>query len=75
MFLRRSSSLRLVRPSPRANSERRDLETLGTSLFGDADWKRDCRRKRREEKRLGFHRVKGSRGNGRGLVVVVVWVA
>lgn len=36
MFLRRSSSLRLVRPSPRANSERRDLETLGTSLFGDA---------------------------------------
>ena len=35
MFLRRSSSLRLVRPSPRANSERRDLETLGTSLFGD----------------------------------------
>jgi len=32
MFLRRSSSLRLTRPSPRANSARRDEDTSSTFL-------------------------------------------
>lgn len=61
MFLRRSSSLRLVRPSPRANSERRDLETLGTSLFGEA-MKSDLQKEREGRKEIGFSPGKGFEG-------------
>lgn len=38
IFLRRSSSLRLIRPSPRANSARRALDTPLISLFGVFGW-------------------------------------
>lgn len=61
MFLRRSSSLRFVRPSPRANSERRDLETLGISLFGDTIGRKVVE-ERKGRKEIGFSPGKGFEG-------------